>query len=205
MKIKSELNKQNLPIFVLFKNLQFNEGAISIDIDQIKSGEIKACAPYESELEKYIPPSVYPKSPDKQQKFTDKYGDREDVDSSFNTSPFAMIDIDPEDLESTTDFDIFGESYTILWVCSNNVDETVNTLIQHTIKLADSRQSTIGDQITNIWIYYIDCISINSDDKDFDSLDFDFIVKEEYKNQISKLPNAPTQADWDYLDEMSMK
>ena len=130
------LNSETLPKFILFKNLKFNEDCLDFEIRNIKSGEIIASNDFCSWLVKEVPIPKFPRTLEKQRLYKDKFGDREDVAISFNISPYAIIDIDPMDVENTPDFTIFVESYTIIWICPADVEQTVKVLIKHTNELA---------------------------------------------------------------------
>lgn len=201
----NEISALKLPQFILFKNLILKEDSMEFNITNIKSGEIVAIASTPQETRLKIPNPAYPTTASKIELFEGKYGDREDVDYGFNDSPYALLDVEPEDIESTLDFDIFDESYTILWVCPENEKEVVNTLIEHTIKFAKKNNRSIGDSIGIIWGEYIDSISMSSDNPDFDTPEFVSNIKQKYEELLSKLPDAPTKEDWDYLDEMLLK
>ncbi len=199
-----QLETFNSPRFVLFKNLKFKEDSLLLDIHEIKQGEIVYVGDTYTEVSKYIPKSIYPTDVEKQQLFEDKYGDRDDVDFSFNVSPYAIVDIDPEDVERMPDFDIFGESYTVLWVCPADVEVIVKSLINH-IKRQAKQNSTIGGELYTIWVDYIDNISINSHQDQIAAVELITQVKKVFEKEVNLLPNIPTQNDWDFIEEMAGK
>ncbi|VAW49380.1 hypothetical protein MNBD_GAMMA03-2025 [hydrothermal vent metagenome] len=196
------LQNQNLPKFILFKNLKFKKDELEFNTCFIESAEIIAITDYPKEARKSIPHAKLPQSKSKLELFNHKGEDIEDY--VFNDSPYAL-DVDSDDIENIPDYEIFGESYTLLWVCPIDDRKIIKTLINHTIKYAKDNDLKVSDATGYIWDEYIDSISIATDDLMFDTAGFVFNIKQEYEAQISKILDGLIQEDWDSLDEMLLK
>jgi hypothetical protein len=201
MNIKN-LQNQNLPKFVLFKNLKFKDHELEFNTCFIERAEIIAVSDYPNEARKSIPQAKLPRMKSKLELFNHKDEDIEDY--VFNDSPYAL-DADSMDIENTPDFDIFGESYTLLWICPIDDKRIITTLINHTLNYVKDNNLRVSDSIGYIWDEYIDSISVATEDLSFDTSEFVFNIKQEYEAQLLRLLDAPTQKDLDYLDEMLLK
>jgi hypothetical protein len=179
------LESVNLPAFILVKNLWFEH---ENDFDApISRGEIIRQSKEFSELKKIIPQPDLPEDDYKQSLFEKKLGELKISNAVFDDSPYDIAEGDP------TDYEIFGQSYTILWMCSPDIDELTDFLVE--------RYNQNRDLIF-IWENYIDRMHIFPFySLEMTSDDFYEEICNAFEDKVNNLKNSPSQKEWDELND----
>lgn len=109
---------RNSPQFVLIKNLQIDLSNLDLrGVDLSRAdGEYIAAASTIEKLRKLIPNPEYIIDPEDTE--IDDY--RDDPDALF---------------ECDRDYDIFGASYTILWICIGDAEKEINTILKRLLEI----------------------------------------------------------------------
>ena len=184
-KYSEYLESVELPRFLLVKNLGF---AHENDLDApISRGELIDHSNNFNDLKKLIPFPKLPSDDYKLSLFEKKFGEIKANNAQFDDSPLDITDGEPNDYE------IFGESYSIVWVCGNNVDSIANFLVNQYEKYKD---------LVLIWELFIDRIHIFP----FYSLeetsdDYYENVCNSFEEKVQKIKNPPTEIEWEQLND----
>ncbi len=179
------LRSITIPKFILIKNLWFEH---INDLDApITRGEIIKYAEDFDEVKMAIPHPALPEDDYKQSLFEKKLGELKKSLAVFDDSPYDISEGDP------ADYEIFGESYTVIWVCPPDVEEIVDYLVEKYAELRD---------LVAIWEYYIDRMHIYP----FYSLettsdDFYDNVCDLFEKKVNKLEEPPGDKEWDELND----
>lgn len=179
------LESVKIPCFVLARNLYFEH---EYDLDApVSRGEIIKCSQQIKEVRQLIPRPVIPEDDYKQSLFEKKIGEMKSANANYDDSPFDLAEGDPND------FEIFGESYTIVWFCPPDVEEVTGFLVN---KYRNNRD------LIKIWENYIDRMHIYP----FYSLELtsdDFYEKicDTFEEKVSSLPDPPSKEEWDKLND----
>jgi hypothetical protein len=80
----------------------------------------------------------------------------------------------------------------------------LDNLIKQIQDLVKQNNSSLGSEINYIWDEVLERM-IYTHENNSDDEDLSYEIKQNLEEQINQLPNAPTQADWDYLEEMCGK
>jgi len=201
-----QLKNIKQPKFVLIKNLQTPYMAYETVHDFI-AGEIVCITDSLKEAQAQIPKFTFPTDPDKQELYREIFEDGEDMlagdalEYVGSNLPWAIID--PDDCPYNSGLAVFGVTYTIVWVCPPDKNLILESLIKQTQERVKLNNSSLDNELDYIWDDVLERMIFTYENHDDDDLKYD--IKEDLEKRLNKLPNAPTQADWDYLDEMSMK
>ena len=174
-----------LPAYILFKNLKFEH---DFDIDaSIARGEIIETRDTYYELKEKIPKPKFPEDEYKVSLLDSKYGQINENELEYDDTIFDICEGEP------SDFEIFGESYTIVLVCPPDESIILKYLVEQYKKERD---------LLNIWISYLDRLHIFP----FYSLEitsdnFTENLSEDFQNKVKQLPLPPTEEEWDELKE----
>ncbi len=179
------LSGLKLPSFVLIKNLKFEH---DYDIDAaIARGEVINYNLSFDALRSEIPKPRFPDDDYKTSLLDSKYGQVSEDELEYDDTIFDITEGEPNDYE------IFGESYTIVFLSPPEKDNLLKYLRDRYSKERD---------LVNIWTSYIDRIHIYP----FYSLDVtsdQFIeeISEDFQSLVRKLPKPPDEEEWDELND----
>ena len=123
MAIQRQISEIEFPKFVVIKNLQTK----SLDYDSIENfieGEIICITDSLGKAKEEIPHQKFPADPVKQQLYIDIFEEGDDLKAGDNVgfpgSDYLWSIIEPEDCPYSSGKDVFGVTYTIIWVCPPN-------------------------------------------------------------------------------------
>jgi hypothetical protein len=178
-------SKLELPVFILFRNLRFEH---DFDIDApIARGEIIASGSIYEELHKKLSKPAFPVDEYKQSLLDTKYGNIAESELEYDDTIFDITEANP------SDYEIFGESFTIVFFCPSDKNKIVKFLVNDFIKHRN---------LIDIWSKYIDRIRVfpfysleASSDDFYDEVTADF------EETVSALEQPPSTEDWDELDD----
>jgi hypothetical protein len=173
------------PCFLLIKNLDFEHPE---DLDSpISRGEIIAHSKNYDDLRNRIPDPKLPEDDYKLSLFEEKFGEANPAVARFDDSPLDITEGEPNDYE------IFGESYTILWLYHYHEDSIADYLVEQYLKSKD---------LISIWEFYIDRLHIYpSYSLEQTSLDFYEDLCTIFEKKVSSCPNPPSDKEWDELND----
>jgi hypothetical protein len=173
------------PCFVLIKNLDFDHPS---DLDSpISRGEIIERAENFEDLKKQIPLPELPENDYKLSLFEKKFGELKASAAQYDDSPLDISEGDPNDYE------IFNESYTIIWICGPDVEAVSDYLVEQYLNIRD---------LISIWELYIDRMHIYP----YYSLeqtteDFYENVCNTFEDKVNECSNPPTEREWEELND----
>lgn len=184
-RISAFLDSLEKPCFLLIKNLDFEHPS---DLDSpISRGEIQAHSTNFNELKKMIPAPQLPEEDYKLSLFEKKFGEIKISVAQYDDSPWDISEGDPNDYE------IFGESYTIIWICEQNEDEIADFLVEQYLKLKD---------LISIWEFYIDRMHVYPYySLEQTSEDFYENIGNSFENRVNECKNPPSDEEWDSLND----
>jgi len=200
----NQLKNLKQPKFVLIKDLE-TPYMVFDTVDDFIAGEVICITETLSEAQSQIPEFTFPSDPEKQELYRDIFEDGEDMVAGDaleyvgSNLPWAIID--PEDCPYDSGKAVFGVTYTVVWVCPPDKNLIIENLIKQIQDLIKQNKSSLASEISYIWDEILErIIFTHENNSDDESLKYD--IKNELEKTLNQLPNAPTQADWDYLDEM---
>ena len=174
-----------LPSYILFKNLRFEH---DFDIDaSIARGEIVATDTSYDELYSKMPRPSFPTDEYKISLLDEKYGQIDEIDLEYDDTVYDIAEGEPNDYE------IFGESYTIVFLCPPDEDFIVEYLVQqyqHTRDLVDIYMNYI-DRL-HIFPFY--SLEVNTDS-------FVENLSENFQQKVRNLQNPPGKDEWEELKD----
>lgn len=190
-----KIRKDQLPAFYLFKNLRLEDPFIQDS--SIESFEFMQRGDSFYELQNLIPNPEYPEEPALLKLFIHRFGDvlpEDENDYWYDDTPGQLC----EDIQ---DKDIFGDSYTILWVCPPNKQLIIDAIIEHLkAETRGFRDEILESHLIDIWNDFIDRIQILSESNDIYGSQIISEIKEELPRHINKLPNAPSESTWEEFE-----
>jgi hypothetical protein len=188
---------EELPVFVLLKNLVMEDGYSEDSV--ISSFEWYKTSKNLKELQAMIPRPKFPKAEEKLDLLYVKFGDvlPEDKDDYYFDDAPAQLDDDISDIE------IFGESYTILWVCPADKEKIIAAILEHLKKVTDNYKRDVDENnLFDVWSNYLERMWIYARDKETFAVQVVSEIKEELPELIARLPNAPDDHTWDEFENM---
>ncbi len=179
------IGSKKVPGFILIKNLMFEH---QNDLDApITRGELIGYDSHFGELKKIIPYPSVPEDDYKLSLFDKKFGELRGAKAEFDDSPFDIHEGDP------TDYEIFGESYTISWICPPDPEKVSDYLVK---RYGEKRNLII------IWDNYIDRMHV------FPFYSLETTSDEFYENvcdlfeeKVNEISQPPSEKEWDELNE----
>lgn len=203
----NQLKNLKQPKFVLIKDLKTPYMAFDTVNDFI-AGDVICLTNTLAEAESLIPNFTFPSDVEKQKLYIEIFEDGDDMETGDELEyvgsnlPWAIID--PEDCPFDSGKDVFGVTYTVVWVCPVDKKMIVDHLMKQIQGLVKRNKSSLGSEISYIWDEILERIIFTDDDKSKDeSIRYD--IKGDFEARLKQLPSAPAQADWGYLDEMWSK
>lgn len=184
-RISEFLDSLDKPCFLLIKNLDFEHPS---DLDSpISRGEILAHSTIFDELKKMIPSPQLPGDDYKLSLFEKKFGEIRISVSQYDDSPWDISEGDP------SDYEIFGESYTIIWISEQGEDEIADYLVEQYLKIKD---------LISIWEFYIDRMHIYPYySLELTSEDFYENICNTFENRVNECGDPPSDEEWDSLND----
>ena len=184
-RISEFLESIEKPCFLLVKNLDFEHPS---DLDSpISRGEILSHSSNFDELKKMIPAPQLPEDEYKLSLFEKKFGEAKISLAQFDDSPWDISEGDPNDYE------IFGESYTIIWICDPGETGIADYLAEQYLKLKD---------LISIWELYIDRMHFYPYySLDQSSEDYYETVCNAFESCVNECQDPPSELEWDSLNE----
>ena len=173
------------PCFILVKNLDFEHPS---DLDSpISRGEIITHSENFEILKKKIPIPQLPEDDYKLSLFEKKFGELKVSVARYDDSPWDISEGDPNDYE------IFNESYTIIWVCGQDEEEVTAYLVHQYMKLKD---------LISIWELYLDRMHIYPYySLEQTSEDFYENICNLFEEKVNECDDPPAEAEWDELND----
>ncbi len=128
-----------------------------------------------------------------------------------------------------SDRDLFGETYTVFWLCPPDERVIVSTLIDHVENMVGSdshpvalrslleRHNALGPysrpcetidgyMLLFVWMNYFNRMCIwDKDDSGRTPADLLKTVRQEFVDQVNRLPHGPTTADWNRIDNLQQR
>jgi len=184
-RISEFLESLEKPCFLLIKNLDFEHPS---DLDSpISRGEILGHSSNFDELKKMIPAPTLPEDEYKLSLFEKKFGEIKAKVGQFDDSPWDISEGEP------SDYEIFGESYTIIWICDQGEDGIADHLVGQYLKLKD---------LISIWELYIDRMHIYPYySLEQTSEDYYESVCNAFESSVNECKNPPSEEEWDSLND----
>ena len=184
-RISAFLESVEKPCFLLIKNLDFEHPS---DLDSpISRGEIVAQSSNFKDLKKMIPPPRLPEDDYKLSLFEKKFGEVKASVAQFDDSPWDISEGDPNDYE------IFGESYTIIWLCDLNEDGITGYLVEQYLKLKD---------LISMWELYFDRMHIFPYySLEQTSEDYYESICNAFESSVNECKDPPSENEWDSLND----
>lgn len=184
-RISAFLESIEKPCFLLIKNLDFEHPS---DMDSpISRGEIVGHSTSFEVLKKMIPAPDLPEDDYKLSLFEKKFGELKASVAQFDDSPWDISEGEP------SDYEIFGESYTIIWIYDLNEDGIVDYLVSRYLNLKD---------LISIWELYIDRMHvIPYYSLEQTSEDYYESVCNAFESSVNECKHPPTEEEWDSLND----
>jgi hypothetical protein len=231
-----------LPAFLLLKNMHEDwPGIVGLDAACL-DGEVLWITDSFEEAHELVPAPTVPTDPEKLALLQDRFG----VDHCYDPEtgewtehlPHLAFDTDPDHNglrlldDVPRDFDIFGESYTVVWVCPADVQAVVDRLMGHAAERltgrigipaplellrlfneADPRTARRidGYDLFEIWRQYIDRICFFAPELEpaegpgGSRSELREQIINTFSAQLKGMPNGPGDEDWEVLEEMLLK
>ena len=182
---KDQLSSIKLPVFILFKNLKFEH---DFDLDSpVSRGEIVFSGKNYLPIRDRLPKPCMFEDEYKQSLLDSKYGHITENELAFDDSVFDITEGEP------CDYEIFGESYTIVWFCPPDENVIINYLLNEYRK--NKNLVAIWSQhIDRLHLYPFDSIDISSDD-------FYDRINSRIEKELRALPQPPSDQEWIDLSE----
>ena len=179
------LDSLEKPCFLLIKNLDFEHPS---DLDSpISRGEILSHSTDYDDLKKMIPNPQLPEDEYKLSLFEKKFGEVRISMAQYDDSPLDISEGDP------SDYEIFGESYTIIWICEQKEEEIADYLVAQYLNLKD---------LISIWEFYIDRMHIYPYySLDQTSEDYYENICNSFETKVNECRIPPSDEEWDSLND----
>lgn len=179
------LSGTKLPRYILFRNLSFEH---EFDIDaSIAKGEIVASDSSYDDLCSNVPKPVFPSDEYKISLLDEKYGQITENELEYDDTVYDLAEGEPNDYE------IFGESYTIIFFCPPEQDVIVDYLLKQYQKDRDLVDIYVNC-IDRLHIFPFYSLEVTSDN-------FIDALGEKFQQKIRAIPEPPGQDEWDELKE----
>jgi hypothetical protein len=173
-----------------------------------------------------VPQPEYPEDTFRQDQFHKRFGWRHIAlsdGSLLKEVPSFGFDDKPITDCRRSDRDLFGETYTVFWLCPLDIEVAVSTLIDHVEQLigSDSRTAALESLLERhhalgpywqpcetidcylllfVWRNYLDRMCLwGGDSSSHAYAEFLNVVRQRFVDHVSQLPNGPSRHDWDRL------
>jgi hypothetical protein len=103
------------------------------------------------------------------------------------------------------DTDIFGESYTIVWIVPPDLEAVVAALMQRVQENLQEGENICAGHLWRLWEDCLERASVYTRGGKINAWKFLLDVKDALEQQLNALPHGPSASDWDNLDELLMK
>ena len=237
--VQNTIGQFRLPLHCVVRNIEQPETFINspYDVADLRGGFIGLASTYEY-ARRLVPLPEYPEGSVQQDRFHARFGWKQ-VPISDGTMvqqvPTFGFDDDPRSVfihrgeGLATDTDLFGESYTVFWLCPPDPEVIADTLLDHVQRLraCETHPSSLQALLERhgasnpymrrcetidsylllyVWQHYFDrmCLRV-SNDADHEHRDVCQVAREMFVTQVNQLPRGPSAADWKRLDELRTK
>lgn len=182
---KDRIAGLEFPVFVLFKNLKFEH---DFDFDaSVSRGEIIYSDKSYQAVKNKLPKPQIPEDEYKQSLLDSKYGRIDENELFFDDTVFDITEGEP------CDYEIFGESYTIVWFSPPEEDQIIRYLIDEYRKYKN---------LVTVWSQYIDRMHLFPfDSLEISSNDFFENITSGFEEGVKSLPQPPSEQEWMELEE----
>jgi hypothetical protein len=178
-------SKLKLPVYILFKNLRFEH---DFDFDApVSRGEIIATGESYDELRKKLAKPVAPVDEYKLSLLDAKYGIIKESELEFDDTIFDITEANP------SDYEIFGESFTIVFFCPPDKNQIVKYIVDD-YNANRSLVDTWSKCIDRLRIFPFYSLEITSDD-------FHDEIAADFESSVNSLAKPPAPEDWDALND----
>ena len=191
--------KSKLPRFYLIKNLSIG----SINLESTKAfvnGEIISSSKDCYELQKLIPKVKIPTDECSSYKLLENY-DCIPKEIRFDDSPYALFD--EAKIDEYSDKELFGKSYTIVWVCNDNPEVILKEIISHIKNEIMTNNKDCIKVLLEAWQNYHDRLCIFTEKKNAE--DIKNKVTKGFKIIIANIEGHPTEYQWNQFEQKMLK
>ena len=227
-----------LPVFFLLKNMQEDyPGVVYFDAAELDGDVLRTADSFDA-IQRLVPRPTPPTDPEKQSLLLQRCGEALAYDATAHEWrvqwPELAFDTHPNHNSvrvtscQARDRDIFGEGYTIVWVCPAEEEAVVDRLLRHVAErlygpsdlsaapsveaegpTASTRRIDVYD-LLDLWSKYIDRLCFHASQLQTPSPAEGMKARRQLRQQVvmalvqrlSQLPNGPTPKDWERLDEL---
>lgn len=111
------------------------------------------------------------------------------IDLFFSTSHHVME-------EDVPDHEMFGESYTILWICSD-VDSATAALVEKYKKFRSAGELEVWEFLPKLWGSYADhAYPLDPDARPLDNYEFNQKIRRSLDAALRQMEDGPSDAEW---------
>ena len=237
--VQTTIGQARLPLYCVVRNIEQPEFFFDspYDVADLRGGLVGLTPTYEY-ARRLVPQPAYPEGTIQQERFHARFGWKQvqiSDGSMVQQVPAFGFDDDPRSvsrhrgLRLATDTELFGESYTVFWLCPPDPEVIVDTLLDHVQRLrsCETHPSSLrallerhgalnpymrpcetidGFLLLYVWQNYFDrmCLQV-SNDSDHEHRDVCQVAREMFVTQVKQLPRGPLVSDWKRLDELRTK
>ena len=228
---------ETLPAFFLIRNLEYDTEHAQLPLESWRmSGRCIEVAHTFDDATKRVPKARLPRDPKKREALLLRFGTRSTLgdDGKWRDEPASFgYSLNPEAKNElilqgrATDQELFGESYTVLWICPTDVEQVIYFLMSHvnqymaisprpydflaTMDAACTEEASASRfgawDLFYFWRTYQDriCFACTEDDKFDDLLDLANEIRGGFAQRLKEMPNGPTDWDWERFEELLLK
>lgn len=104
-----------------------------------------------------------------------------------------------EGCEEIKDEEVFGDSYTIVWLCSYDIDQVVASAVEYYLHRNPQPGYSAGWILLDLWQTRLDRICLLDDVME----NYEFFQEAEtaISEALDRLPNGPSKEGWDALEK----
>ena len=237
--VQNTIGQLRIPLFCVVRNIEQPEAFIDspFEVADLRGGLVGLAPTYEY-ARRLVPQPEYPEGSVQQERFHARFGWKHVQISDgtmvqqvpkFGFDDDARSAFSHQSQEIATDTELFGESYTVFWLCPPVPEVIADTLLDHVqqLRACETHPSSLrallerhgalnpymrpcetidGFLLLYVWQYYFDRICLRvSNDSDHEHRDVCQVASETFVTQVNQLPRGPLAADWKRLDELRTK
>lgn len=195
------VDPSRLPVFVLFKDLVLSD-PYSFDSEITSCTWARAGDDLER-LQHQIPLPTIPDDPGRRRMLAEaeRFEDYVDPDTGVIDQEGISFDDTLRQLtEPPTDLAIFGESYTVVWLCPPDLDRVTAAVMDHIERRTKGGTKEIDAfLLLEVWRDYLDRHHVAAPLSE-EARERWLELNGEVEHRIRSLPNAPSEEAWDELE-----
>ncbi len=237
--VQNTTGQVRLPLYCVVRNIEQSASIIDspYDVADLRGGFVGLTPTYEY-ARRLVPQPAYPEGAIQQERFHARFGWKHVQISDgmivqqvptfgFDDNPGSVYGLRSQGLAPDTE--LFGESYTVFWICPPDPEVIADTLLDHVQQLhsCETHPSSLrallerhgelnpyarpcktidGFLLLYVWQHYFDrmCLQV-SNDSDHEHRDVCKVAREMFVTQVNQLPRGPSADDWKRLDELRTK